>query len=305
MGRVKITDDPLVPQTIGKVKRRNFGILTVFAVLIIFGIVVFLLPDIKVMIDEYMKNGTVNLNHVTNRIENLTNEIINKVTNTNETKRTYNYHVLGTEREVKYPDIEFNGINAINNTISVTIDNKSEQEIYMHKMHYFLEIYNENKEIIKTYFFSQNVKTSRTVTFNNLPEGAAYFDVVKFENKDYPYFLLEIDEKTNQTSLLCSNDGATNKIRYTFLNEILYEIMDQTIIKRISDDEKEFYTNLKSNYDNISGLRVTISDGNPYEFTIDVNPGFLNSYIKEYYFDKTADAREVKFKMERMGYSCK
>lgn len=303
--KVEIKRDALEPQTIKVIKKHNFSFLIVLFVIGIFGVLIYFLDDLFAIYENYTKTGVISISNVnsnTNMVNNTNVNINNTVDNTinEEPQKEITYLVLNTDNSVTFDDVTFNDISYQNNNISVNIISKTNSTLYLNKLSYFINIYNENKELLKTVFFYENIngRLSKTIEVNN----AYYYNIVSLKDEDYPYFTLEPDEN-DKTYLTCDRNQTT--ITYTFADEKLSNIEDKITINDPDDNIKNQYESLKTTYEVNNGVTVSITNGNPYIFVVNVDLKLYNGNIKTYYFDRNAYAREIKYKLEAMNFTCR
>lgn len=303
--KVEINRSPLEPQTIKTIKKHNFGFLFVLFAILVFGALIYFLDDIFAMYENYVKTGSffnngVNTNINTNTNVNVnTNEINNNKTEEPEVKEI-TYLTLNSDTKVNFDDVSFEDIAYQNSKLNINIVSKVNGVLYLSKRSYFINIYNENKELLKTVFFFESVngRYTKTIDINN----AYYYNIVSMNDKDYKYFVLEPDEN-DRTYLTCSRNQTV--IKYTFVDEKLSKIEDKITINNPDDNIKSQYENLKSVYETNNGVTVSITNDNPYIFVVNVDLTLYNGNVKTYYFDRNAYAREIKYKLEAMDFTCR
>ncbi len=311
MGRRKVTinKNPLEAQTVGKYKAHNFGFIVVFFVIILFGAVIYFLPNLFAIYDNYTRTGQLDWGFL-----NFTNTNNGTSTNTNtNTTDTIpipepepepepgveNYLVLNTDTSVTVEGINFNNISYQNKQISLTISTNKDSIVRLYNQSYFLKVYNENKELIKNHFFSNNVIGSLNVTIDNIAD-AYYYEIKYMKDTDYPYFTLPVDAD-EKSYLTCSKDN--NKIKYTFVDEV-YDLVEDTTTDSLTDSVLNEFDQFKTKYEGYNGVTINILSGNTYQLVVKVDMKKYNGYIKPYYFNKDAYPREIRYKIETMGYTC-
>ncbi len=302
--KVELNNNPLESQTIGKIKKHNFAFFSVLLVMVIFGCVIFFLPEINMIYENYKKTGTISFDIIHNIPVN--NIVINNTVepntneNTNNTVVEPNYLTLNINTEVSFGDIVFNGIRYDSDQVKVTINSNKSSTLVLSKLSYFMLFYNRDKELIKTYYFSNNVTGQSTVSIN--VSGAVYYNIVSFTDSDYPYTLLDIDENKN-SYLHCSRNNS--ELTYTFNDEKLTRVEESITVNNPSESSKIQYAGLKDEYEMNGGVEVTIEDSTPYKFILHIDLQQYNGSIKNYYFVKDIGPSEVKFKLEAMGFTCR
>ena len=298
MGKKKVAIDKkeLEPQTIKKIKKHNFGFLFVMFAIISFGAVIYFLPTVFSLYESAIKNGTISFgNNTSNTIpENNDAEL------PEETEPEITYLTLNTDKKVSFSNVTFDDISYENNIITVKILSSTNSTLVLSKYSYFMNVFDENKNKIKTVYFSENVNgsTTKLVTINN----AYYYNIVIMEDKDYDYFTLEPDE-FEQTFLNCTKGN--NTVKYTFSDEKLIAIEDKIVINNPDDSIRDQYKSFQANYEAVSGIVVQITDDDPYIFIVNVDLKLYNGNIKTYYFARDSYAREIKYKLEAMDYTCR
>ena len=302
--KVALNNNPLESQTIGKIKKHNFAFFTVLIVMVIFGCVIFFLPEINSIYENYKKTGSLSFN-IINQVKPSNNVVNNTVEpDTNETTNSAvvepTYSTLNIDTVASFTDVLFNGIRYDNNQAKVNIIAKGNSTLVLGKLNYFMLFYNRDKELIKTYFFSSNVTGQSTVSIN--VSGAVYYNIVSFTDSDYPYMLLDVDE-SDQSYLTCTRNNT--EVTYTFKHEKLTKIKDIVSVNSPSESSKIQYAGLKSEYEMVGGVQVEIKDETPYKFIMNIDMENYNGNIKNYYFTKDSYPREVKYKLEAMDFTCR
>ena len=305
MGRKKVTlnNNPLEAQTIGKIKKHSFGFFAVIIVMVIFGVVIFFLPTLNTIYENYERTGVLSFHVNDNVIITNTNKntvVNNTVEPDNNTVKEITYLTLNTDDTVSFSNVEFNGITYDEKQVKVTINSNTSSTLVLSRYSYFMRLYNKDKELVKTYYFSNNVNGQSTISVN--VSKAVYFNIVSYEDSDYPYLLLDVDE-LNQSYLHCSRNNT--EITYTFKDEKLNLIEDVVTLTNPSETTKSQYATLENDYEMINGVDVTIDDTNPYRFIMKIDMQKYTGSLKSYYFTKDAYPREVKYKLEAMDFTCR
>ena len=299
--KVEINRNPLEPQTIKTIKKHNFGFMFVLFAILVFGALIYFLDDIFAMYENYTKTGSFFNNGVNTNINSNTNS---NTVNNNKTDepnvKEITYLALNTDNKVSFDDVSFEDISYQDNKITISIVSKINGIQYLSKKSYFINVYNQNKELLKTVFFFENVsgRSAKTIDISN----AYYYNIVSMTDEDYTYFVLEPDEN-DRTYLTCSKSQTV--IKYTFVDEKLSKIEDKITVINPDDNTINQYDSLKSVYETNSGVTVSITNGNPYVFVVNVDLTLYNGNVKTYYFDKNAYAREIKYKLEAMDFTCR
>lgn len=302
MGKKKtqINTTPLTAQTIGVVKKKRFNWIGGIILIAFFAAVIFYMPEIQVLVDQYILNKPIDNNTIINNNTNTkTNENTNKIPEEkidNTNYLTFN-NTSYTLNNLSFYDISFN-----QETYEFTFSIESSEAVNLASKSTFLQFYDQNKIVTsRKYLFnnlSANTKQNYRTIINEVP---TYFAIVEIPIEEYDYFNLDVDENNNSV-LKCIKEK--QEITYNFLDEKLNTIDDITSFDNFDDDIKTYYDSKAETLNEKAGYNAYF-DANEGKYIINVEVNKISGGNAIYYFDKNTMPREIRFKMEAMDYTCK
>ncbi len=227
---------------------------------------------------------------------------------------TINQHTLNENTTITYNEIILSNIKLEVNKIKLDIVNKNEETLILDTTNYYLEIYNDNNDLVKRIKLTGNVtkeKTPMEYTFSNFKFNnmVYYGNVVTFIN----YEDVVLETHLGISNLTCSKNN--NIYKYKFENLKLnnlnhtFKYNDVVNIDKYLETFKN-YTNLNNKLNKLVPVSSNIGEidnGFEYIASIDlskINYGNLEEYVDYNYYKLDLDAKKVKYEMEAKGYKC-
>lgn len=301
---IRLSDEELIPSTIGVLEETKKGSLGLIILFLIFIVFVLFLPNITNGINKLL--GDEEMIIIPSKEEEKDKE--------EDNEKISNIYSLTDDLEITYNGIKFKNFSKNTNWISMIMVNENDVDIDFEKERYFLETYSEDQTLLGRHIFNNVVlskKSSKTLTlelsedeYNNLSKIL----IVKKDEKDYPKVSL-LKNDNNQFVLTCKKN--TNDIIYTFdKKEELIRIQDT--INFVNDNSDIYSSNLSfyqgqtanlNNAEGISSSLVEVSTGFTVTTQIDVKKSLVTTLVSENYY-KEASPKVIHFEMESRGYSC-
>lgn len=301
---IRLSDEELIPSTIGVLEETKKGSLGLIILFLIFIVFVLFLPNITNGINKLL--GDEEMIITPSKEEEKDKE--------EDNEKISNIYSLTDDLEITYNGIKFKNFSKNTNWISMIMVNENDVDVDFEKERYFLETYSEDQTLLGRHIFNNvllSKKSSKTLTlelsedeYNNLSKIL----IVKKEEKDYPKVSL-LKNDNNQFVLTCKKN--TNEIIYTFdKKEELIRIQDT--INFANDNSYSYSSNLSfyqgqtanlNNAEGISSSLVEVSTGFTVTTQIDTKNVLETSLKSENYY-KEASPKVIHFEMESRGYSC-
>lgn len=307
---IRLSDEELIPATIGtleEVKKGSLGLIVLFLIFILFAI---FLPNITDYVNKLLGKDNNNVTLIPE--DNIVNE---DEEDEEEISKMYD---LTDNLEIIYNNIKFSNFTKyeLNKTyyISFNLENKSNDIIDFETNRYYLETYSDDKTLLRRHIFSNsklNLKSYITQSLEITEEEYNSVSKILITQKtieDYPEVSLK-ENDNNQYTLTCEKN--TNNIVYTFDKEANLIRIKDTI--NILNDNSTFYSQSLSlyqtqvvNLNNTSGISsslVEVSTG----FTVTTDISVVSANMKEInndnYYSK-ANPKIIDFEMKARGYNC-
>lgn len=316
---VKLSDQELVPSTIGYLEESKSGPFGLFLLFAVFIAVAIFLPNITEYVNKLLGRSDVELETPIVEVEE------NK---TDEKKIIDVMHDLSDGLEFTFNGLKFSNFevqpyanNLFKYYISFDIENAVDKSVDFSSNKYFIETYDSDSTMLARHIIDDftsttskiitaksKVNVSLDLSSNEYSNISKILIVIKKQD-DYPNYDLEL--VNNVYTLTCISN--TNTINYIFdKNNNLTSIKDTL---RVSNDGTSNYsskllqsTSLVSKYNNINGVSsniIELSNGFTMTTDIDVTKVKINELDSNIYYDSNTKVKVIKFEMEARGYSCK
>lgn len=298
--KVEIIDKELTPTVLAKVEEKKVNLIGLFVLFVIFGVVVYFLPDISMYVDSFF-NPTINNPTPNNPSGNGDGE-----DNELETKK-YEYS--------SNLSIDINSLFILNkfsineNKLIFTINNSMAVSLNLDKYQYFLEIYNSSNTILQRIQLKDiTVAASRTteLSYDLVDANIAYFTLREIPIEEYPAYVVAAD--ANKQGMLVCRKGY-EQINYLLEDNKLYSIED---IYSIDNTDVNYstlwstYLSLAATYNNLNGVTSEVTTGDTgLKFTTKIDLTInSNVSINKIVYPKDTDAKVMSFELESNGYKC-
>ena len=303
---VKLSDQELVPSTIGYLEENKKGFIGLILIFIVFiGVAVFM-PQINDYVNKYL--GKTDSDTIIPEKDSDKN-------NQNPVEKTVMYDMNET-LEFEYNKLKFSKFKISSGYLSFNIENTTEDLIDFGINRYYIETYSSDSTLLERHIFNSNKLNPTSMTTQNvkLIDGEeskiSKIEISSKSEKDYPEVVLQIN--SNNENILTCNDGI-NSIEYTYdKDNKLLKIKD--IVNYKNDKSATYSNNLTvyqsrvSEYNNKEGVSsslVEISTGFMVTTEIDAKKADLSGLNNENYYDSKTLPKVVRFEMESRGFSCK
>lgn len=308
--KVDINGTPLQAVTIGKVKDNKYGWVVVLFLFSLFCAIIYFLPDLTRLYNEYMSGGTApvgNNGGINNTINNTTEPDEGEKDEVSQEETLYTF---GTDLSVTVDNLIFTDIRNMNNVLTFNVTNKSQETINLDELELYISVYDKNNEeklVLNHLAILGEIEPEEMNDYSfDIKEGALYFNIKNISEDEYTYIDLMPDESGNIT-LTCEKDR--EKLVYLFVDNKLKLVEHSDIVYKDSADYEDAYNKyntIVSEYENNSGIKTKLSILDSYLwYKMEVNYNLSGTSIDyKYYFDKDATPRVVNFIMESVLYEC-
>ena len=312
MGRKKKVDingAPLQSVTIGEIKESKFGWLGTILLFGIFGGIIFYLPELTEIYQQYLgKNTTVAPSVSGNTINNTVNNTV--APSEEEEDNSLNLNSFATDKELVWNSLTFSEIALVNNQLTFNVKNTGQSSIDLQKSNLYFVTYDKNTDdalILNNIALNGIVASSGELSYSfQIKSGAAYYEVKDISEDEYTYIDLTPDENNN-IFLTCKKDG--EEISYTFLNDKLRSLSQTATVSKSAENYDELYSaynTLVVRYGLSNGVKAGLSTNMvnmTFSFNVDYTT-FTGNINEIKYFAKDTSPRVVNFKMESLLYEC-
>jgi len=304
----KLEQDELKPMTIGMFESRKRSSIGTFIILTIFVLVIFFLPQITEIINNYLNPETPIVIDPGNNIPD--DPIIDDTPSYDDTFYEYNESLKIINDDITVSSFV---VDPVKNTLSFTITNNG-AALDIEDLNYYIEIYNKERTLIERVKLANETTLAsgafRELTKKISSESATtigYLVLVKKTINEYPEVNIKVSEDGSAT-LVCSN--SFEKITYKFKDNKLKELTSEVTHKIEELDYNALYEMHKilvDNYNSKTGIVSTLFQYDAgYNITTNVN---LNEASRLYIFSADSfkldvEPKVVKFEMEAQGFSC-
>lgn len=305
---VKLSNEPLIPSTIGRIDEKSHNSWTLIVLFILLVTFIGVLP----IITSYFEDKD------SYPVEPPSNNKP-KPENPEENNNTV-FYPIKNDLNVVLEGMSFHSFIFDNKTVSLTINNNSEAKNYLLKHNLYLEIYNENKTLLQRIKLPQeniNKGSSQVFTFDlisNVKETAFQIAIEEKTTEDYPPINLKKDSDGNY-SLTCKKSNDT--IFYTFdadqklsmiKHNFEYSKSESDYLVKLTD-----YRQLMADYNALNGVVSSVTElGNGFTFTVNISLNrldeedktVLNGLKHQAYYGKGTEGKVVYFELSTMNYQC-
>lgn len=300
--KVVLSTKPLETVVIGKKKSNKFGWFFMAIIFIAFGLLIYFLPDLYELYDNF-KRGNVPSNDT---VKNETIPPVKEELPEEPVKEEKNYKEFNVIKSYEYENILFQDIQMKRNVITLKAINQSSKDINLNNKNIFIELLNSEGQRIDAYAIKGELNQELEYSFP-ANKDAKYFDIKVIEKSDYTYINLDVDAEGYST-LTCKNQN--EEYIYTFYNEKLSSVNYKANYQKNVGNYNEYYDKynmLVTRYINVDDVEVSLSTSSlGLSFKMDV---YYNSNIiineNEFFFNKTAKPHEVNFIMKANLFDCR
>ena len=167
---VKIDDTELKPQVIGQIYQKKSNIGRVLVIFVLFGLVIYYINDISLYVNNLLGKKTV--------------DTIKEIVSTNDKTKEIssdNYYLFKEETVLIVNNLSLTHFKMDNNILSFDVYNYSENDIDLTNKNYYLNIYNNNKELVNSFKIDFNIienNNMKTLEVEYVGE-VAYINIVE------------------------------------------------------------------------------------------------------------------------------
>lgn len=288
--KAQITDKELTPTVLAIVKKDRLNPLYLIILLLIFGAVIFFLPEVGILINKYI------IPKVDSRLTDITKK---------KTKYPFSYSLTIKEKDL----FTLSNFNARENKLEFTILNLQEKPLDMTKYNYFLEMFDDKNTLLQRIHLkdiSLDSNASTKVVYDISNDNINYLVLREIKVNEYPAYNMIQDENGNSL-LTCTKEN--EKIEYYFKNNSLLKIKDTFELSTNDNNYANLWTtyqNLAAEYNKTNGVKSLINNENDkLTFTTDIDLNINdNVKIRNIIYKKNTIGKVIHFELEANGYIC-
>ncbi|MBE6156009.1 MAG: hypothetical protein E7164_04570 [Firmicutes bacterium] len=311
MGKKKTVDingTPLESVTIGQIKKGKFGWLGMLTLFVLFGGVIYFLPELTALYQKYLSGSTPSLGNTI--INNTTNNTVEKPNEDEEPPVDTTVYTFGSDVTVELNGLIFSEISYINNVLAFKVSNTTESSYNLKDNNLYFQTYDNATDIkmaLNTIALKGELPPSSELNFSfEIREGAKNFDIKEILEEDYTYVTFTPDENDNIV-LTCSKDE--QKLKYTFHNDKLTIVEESMVVLKNDvnyDSLYRKYNTIVVKYGLANGIEAKmLTNFLNMTFSIRIDySNFTGKIDNDYYFEKDTNSRIVNFIMESELFKC-
>lgn len=303
--KVIIVDQELTPTVLATRKEKRGSVIWILFIFIIFIAVVIYLPDLTIYVENYF---------------NSQNAVPSTPLNPNEGDDAVIDDTLDVEiNEYQLVDgltvnvdgiLTLSNINIVNNQISFTINNISNQMLDLTQYSYFMNLYNANNTLLQRIMVTDETIANggkADFVYDVNDSNITSISFAEINEEDYPAHVVTPDENGNAI-LSCVKDYET--VNYFLNDNMVYSIQDVFVVPATDVNYNTLYSSyqaLAATYNTIGGINSNVVvANNALNFTTNINLDTLseNSFNSKIYYSKNTDAKIMNFELEAQGYTC-
>ena len=303
--KVVIVDQELTPTVLANFGKRKFPLIGVIILVIIFGAVIFYLPDISVLLDKYLPFLGITTP------EGYYKEPSNNPSQKEEEETVIDEYQYTEDLAIEEKDFILNNfVLKENNILAIDINNKNSISLNLNDYNYYLQLYNSEKTLLQRIKFDDiivNAKGRSTIEYNLNRTDIAYFTFFEITPDEYPTYIPN-QNLDKEATLICTKDN--RRINYLLNDNKLYAIEDIITVSNTDPNYANLYTNYQANmtiYNNIPGVTSTLNvEEGSLKFSTYINLNALGTNnVNEITYPKDTDAKIMNFELASKGYECK
>ncbi len=303
--QVVISEEELVPTTLAVVEDKKkasvFGVVWIFVIFIIFIAGVIFLPDISAFINSYLNPDIVEpstSNNTTKKDDDTKNE--DKVK-----EYTISDDLVISEESFKISNFSIDS----NGLIKFKITNLTAEVLELKDLHYFLNLYNDNKKLLQRIYLQDivNPNSSLDVTYDLTDTNSTIVSLVKISEAEYPSHVVTVPEE-GVAMLTCTK--GYEKIDYVLNSNKAYVTNLTYEVNSADPNFNSLYSNyqlLQTTYNNIEGVSSNIILENgllSFRTIINLSSVKSESLNLKTLYPYGTDAKIIYFEMTASGYTC-
>ncbi|NMA51139.1 MAG: hypothetical protein GX951_04750 [Mollicutes bacterium] len=283
----KTSQGPLESKTIGTYKRGKNSLWVLLFIFILFSTLVFFLPNISKYYRKYIN-------------EAFEGKPINDITKKQE-QPAINYKI--TDKEAIVNGVVFSNFKLIDNSFYVSA--KSNKEVNLTELKYYLTIYDESNKIIKWYLIKGELQPNVSKDFIiNIDNSFTSFNIYSAGKDNFPNS--NITEMMGSQTLVCKNEY--EKITYNFIDDKLNNLNFNVLVKNNSSKFEELqlkYFNMYYKYNKTNGVTSEINIESDVILNIDFDlEKVVTDLENPIFFKKNVSSAEVNYTMLINEYIC-
>ncbi|MFI3260935.1 MAG: hypothetical protein R3Y13_04420 [bacterium] len=286
--KIVIKEDPLIPTVIGVIDNKTVSMIYLVVLFVILIGFVYYLPEIE----TYMKSLTAGDDSQYFETAEDEDEIVDP-----------NSYVEGMS--LTSPHVTLNNIQLSTRTLSFNILNNTTEDVSLYNLNYYLEIYDEESNLINRINFADmmfEASSSTEFVYELKASDVSYFNFSVINTSMYPSVVLNKDSEGNQ-NLVCVKDNIV--LTYYFNSNLLNKVIQ---IVNMDDEEYEYYTENLDNYTYYAGVSAYIEEDDvSSEFYLGIDyTKYDKDSLTEFYldFENNTSAKIINFDLVSNGFDC-
>lgn len=301
--KIVIVDKELTPTVLATIENKKTGLIGLVLLFIIFGGVVYYLPEISLYVENYLhpEKNPVGSNKPNEEKPNEDDK-----TDINETvKHPYTNTLSITEK-----DLVLSNFSIVDTTLNFRITNNSKERKDLATLSYYMELYNAEDTLLQRIKVDEMAIGANTYYDASYPlqdanvSSIAFLEIVE---EEYPSFVAKANEQ-KQALLVCKRDNET--VNYLLKNNQVYQIED---IFTLNSTDPSFatvlptYQALATTYATINGITSNVSNQGTtaiFKTTVDLSSNNANLFINKLIYANATDAKVIRFELLARGYNC-
>ena len=305
----KLSNEELVPSTLGYFEENKRGLFGLVLIFIIFICVAVFMPQITDYVNKFLGKTDDEIIEPDSNVNNSNDD------NLNSGEKIVMYDISDT-LEFEYNKIKFSSFRINLEYLNFNVQNTTDELLDFGTTKYYIETYSSDGTLLERHIFNSiKVNPSSTMTQNivlleNEIDKVSKIEISNKNEKDYPDVTLQANSN-NEYTLVCNNEVNTLTYTYDKDNKLL-KITD--VINYKNDKSTKYSSNLTlyqnkvatlNNKEGISSSLVEISTGFTVTTDIDLSKANTKELSNNNYYDNKTLPKVVKFEMESRGFSCK
>ncbi|MDE6284766.1 MAG: hypothetical protein K2M17_03390 [Bacilli bacterium] len=302
--KVVIVDQELTPTVLATLENKKTNLFGLILLFIIFGGVVYYLPEISVYIEQYL-NPTVSGTGT-----NPSGGVSEKPKEDDEVKENEKYP-YATTLKITTENFYLSDFNIANNYLSFRITNTAKVSVPLDDFHYYLELFNTEGTLlqrIKVDDGTIEVGASIQKDYELMDVNLASVSFVEIGEDEYPAFTATANTQGAAT-LVCQKGN--EKVSYTLRNNKVLSFEETFETSRSDSDFATLFSTyqaLSTTYNAINGITSSVTfqgdDKLVFRTTISLSNDSAAIYINKMVYPLNTDAKVIRFEAMARGYTC-
>lgn len=300
--KIVIVDQELTPTVLATIENKKTGLIGLVLLFIIFGGVVYYLPDISVYVEQYLNPSATPSNPNT--------PVVTPPSNEEEDPNEITRHPYSNTLSITEKDLVLSNFSIVDTTINFRITNNGKSKVDMATADYYMELYSTDGTLLQRIkvedaSIGANTYYDATYTLTNVNVDTISF--LEIKKDEYPTHIVEANEQ-KQATLTCRKENET--VTYYLRSNAVYQIEDTFVL---SNTDVEFasilptYQALATAYSAVNGITSTITSNEintTFKTIVDLSSNNQAIFINKLIYAAGTDAKVMRFELSARGYIC-